>query len=148
LEEQYFRSYDEEYVLGAIRELILKNGAFLVRKNDEAEIIVEARSGGLGLDSRVSLLGIPALPFPIPMVGTVTTPEIALYKAELHDSMGKFVLLAYDNKSGGYLHSTGRLDGKAYLHHYSILGLINWRRTDVPELAPQVPKGEKAGLKQ
>ena len=32
LEEQYFRSYDQEYILGAIRELISTNGAFLVRK--------------------------------------------------------------------------------------------------------------------
>src|SRR5262245_33960430 len=35
LEERYFRSYDEDYVLGAIRELLLKNGAFLVRTFDE-----------------------------------------------------------------------------------------------------------------
>ena len=140
LEEQYFRSYDQEYILGAIRELISTNGAFLVRKIDDAEIIVEARCGGLGIDTRTSLFGIPEIPIPIPMVGTLATPEIALYKAELHDSTGKFVLLAYDNKTGAYVHSTGSLAGKAYFNFYKLLGFFNWRSTDIPELDPRVFK--------
>jgi hypothetical protein len=148
LEEQYFRSYDQEYILGAIRELISKNGAFLVRKIDEADIIVEARSGGLGIDTRTSLFGIPALPIPIPFVGTLATPEIALYKAELHDSTGKFVLLAYDNKTGGYVHSTGSLAGKAYFNYYKVLGFFNWRSTDIPELDPRVFKKMKEAAKK
>jgi hypothetical protein len=146
LEEDYFRSYDQEYILGAIRELISKNGAFLVRKIDEADIVVEARSGGLGIDARTSLLGVPAIPFPIPMVGTISTPEIALYKAELYDSTGKFALLAYDNKSGAYVHSTGSLAGKAYFNHYIILGFFNWRSTDIPELNPRVFKKMKEAV--
>jgi hypothetical protein len=148
LEEEYFKSYDQEYILGAIRELISKNGAFLVRKIDEAEIIVEARSGGLGIDTRTSLFGIPALPIPIPFVGTLATPEIALYKAELHDSTGKFVLLAYDNKTGGYIHSTGSLAGKAYFNYYKVLGFFNWRSTDIPELDPRVFKRMKEAAKK
>ena len=148
LEEQYFRSYDQEYILGAIRELISKNGAFLVRKIDDAEIIVEARSGGLGIDTRTSLFGIPALPIPIPFVGTLETPEVALYKAELHDSTGKFVLLAYDNKTGGYIHSTGSLAGKAYFNYYKLLGFFNWRSTDIPELNPRVFKKIKEATKK
>src|SRR5262249_35851034 len=109
LEEQYFRSYDQEYILGAIRELISTNDAFLVRKIDDADIVVEARSGGLGIDTRTNLFGIPALPIPIPMVGTIATPEVALWSSILHDSTGKFALLAYDNRTGGYIHSTGSL---------------------------------------
>ena len=138
LEEEYFKSYDQQYILGAIRELISKNGAFLARKIGEADIIVEARSGGLGIDSRSTLFGIPAIPFPIPMVGTIATPEVALYKSELHDSTGKFVLLAYDNQTGGYVHSTGSLAGKSYFNHYKILGFFHWRSTDIPELDPRV----------
>ena len=148
LEEQYFRSYDQEYILGAIRELISTNGAFLVRKIDEAEIVVEARSGGLGIDSRTSLFGIPEIPIPIPMVGTIATPEIALYKAELHDSTGKFALLAYDNNAGAYVHSTGPLAGKAYFNHYKLLGFFHWRRTDIPELDPRVFRKTKEALKR
>jgi hypothetical protein len=147
LEEQYFRSYDQAYILGAIRELISTNGAFLVRTIDEAEIIVEARCGGLGIDTRTSLFGIPEIPIPIPMVGTIATPEFALYKAELHDSTGKFALLAYDSKTGGYVHSTGSLAGKAYFNYYKLLGFFNWRSTDIPELDPRVFKKMKETAK-
>jgi hypothetical protein len=138
LEEQYFRSYDQEYILGAIRELISTNGAYLVRTMDQADIIVEARCGGLGIDTRTNLFGIPGIPIPIPMVGTFATPEVALWKEVLHDSTGKFALLAYDNKTGGYVHSTGSLAGKAFFYHYTILGIFNWRRTDISELDPHV----------
>jgi hypothetical protein len=138
---------DQEYILGAIRELISTNGAFLVRKIDDAEIVVEARSGGLGIDSRTSLFGIPEIPIPIPMVGTIATPEIALYKAELHDSTGKFALLAYDNPAGRYVHSTGPLAGKAYFNHYKLLGFFHWRSTDIPELDPRVFKRTKKAVK-
>ena len=119
-----------------------------MRKIDEAEIIVEARSGGLGIDTRTSLFGIPEIPIPIPMVGTIATPEIALYKAELHDSTGKFVLLAYDNKTGGFIHSTGPLAGKAYFNYYKVLGFFNWRSTDIPELDPRVYKKMKEAGKR
>lgn len=148
LKEEYFDSYDQEYILGVIRELILKNGAFLVRDIDEAELIVEARSGGLGIDTRTTLFGIPEIPIPIPMVGTIATPEIALYKAELHDSTGKFALVAYDNKSGGYIHSTGSLAGKAYFNYYKILGFFSWRSTDIPELDPRVFKKMKKAVEK
>jgi len=147
LEEQYFKCYDQEYILGAIREVISTNGAFLVRNIDDADIVVEPRSGGLGIDTRTSLFGIPAIPFPIPMVGTISTPEVALYKSELHDSTGKFALLAYDNKTGGYVHSTGSLAGKAYFNYYKVLGFFNWRSTDIPELDPEVFKKTKSSAK-
>ena len=117
-----------------------------MRKIEDAETIVEARAGGLGIDTRISLFGIPALPIPIPIVGTLATPEIALYKAELHDSTGKFVLVAYDNKTGGFVHSTGSLAGKAYFNYYRVLGFFNWRSTDIPELDPRVWERTKAAL--
>lgn len=134
LQEKYFDSYDKEYCLGAIRELISTNGAFLVDTVDDAEVIVEARSGGLGLDQRETLFGIPNLILPIPLVGNFELPEIALFKSTKADSIAKFALLAIDSESRAYLHSTGAMPGKSRFHHYKVLGIINWRRTDIPEL--------------
>jgi hypothetical protein len=143
LVEDYFSSYDKAYALGAIRELISTNGAYLVDTPEKAEIIVEARSGGLGIDYRETLFGIPALPIPIPFVGTLETPEVALYKSQLSDSTGKFALLSYDSQSRAHIHSTGSMPGKAYFHYYKILGFINWRHTDIPELDPRFLKRVK-----
>ncbi len=140
VQEKYFKSYDEGFAIGVIRERISKAGALMMTQETAADVIVEIRSGGLGLDSRESLLGIPALNMPIPLTGPVSTPEIALYKSALADSAGKFALFAYERVSGEHVHSTGTMAGTAYFHHYRFLGLLNWRSTDVPELDPKIRK--------
>ena len=137
LEERYFKSYDKRYVLGAIRQHLSESGARLTTDEEKADVIVEARSAGLGLDSRESLLGIPSIGFPILFAGTVQTPEIALYKSQQADSTAKFALFAYDRGSGEHVHSSGARSGKAHFYHYKFLGFFNWRRTDIPELDPR-----------
>jgi hypothetical protein len=134
VDEKYLESYDKAYVAGTIREYISKNDAFLVDDKSKSEIVVEIRSGGLGLDLRESLIGIPDLTLPVPMAGPVSSPELALYKTIKADSLAKFVLFAYERETGDFVHSTGSMAGKAKFHHYKILGIINWRITDIPEL--------------
>ena len=129
----YFESYDDGYALCAIRELLAKNGAHLVADLEQSDLVGEARSGALGIDSRDSLLGLPELTIPIPFAGQVQSPELALYKAQHADSIAKFALLAYETKSGEFVHATGSMIGKAKFHHYKILGFINWRATNIPE---------------
>jgi hypothetical protein len=138
VEEEYFKSYDEGYALGAIRQHLSESGALLTQSRTNAEIVVEVRSGGLGLDLRESLLGIPAMTLPVPLAGAAQTPELALYKSLKGDSIAKFALFAYERVSGAHVHSTEAMSGGAHFHHYKILGFINWRRTSVPELDPKI----------
>lgn len=144
VQEKDFDSYDKGHALGVLREAMSKAGARLVAVEWEAEWIVEVRSSGLGLDNRDSLVGIPSLTIPIPLAGPIATPEIALYKAMHSDSAAKFAVFAHERASGEHRHATGPLTGEAHFHHYRLLGLINWRRTDVPELDPKLRK-EKQG---
>ncbi|MBX3746485.1 MAG: hypothetical protein KF833_14350 [Verrucomicrobiae bacterium] len=138
VDDRYFDSVDKPYVIGTIRELISTNGAYLVSSVDRADIVVEPRSGALGIDTRETLFGVPSIPFPIPFAGTVTTPEISIFKSEKADSLGKFALLAYERESGDHVHSSGSMVGVAQFHYYRVLSLIHWRQTDIPELDPRV----------
>jgi len=133
LDPAYFESYDQKYVLGQIRDAISQNGAVLASSASNADIILEPRSGGLSLDTSSSLLGIPASGLPVPFAGAVEIPEIALYRSDLEFSIAKFALLAYARKEGTHFYSSGPLVGKAYLKNYKIIGMISWKRTDVPE---------------
>jgi len=133
LSEKYFNSTDKEYALGAMRDYMSIAGALLVDAADDAEVIIEARSGGLSIDSGSSLVGIPEVPFPIPAAGTLVTPEASLYKAERQYSVAKLALLAYEAKTRKHLFSTGALIGKSHHHYYRILGFFNWTATDLPE---------------
>ena len=140
VEERYFESYDKGYALGCIRQAISEGGGRLVDADYKADMIVEVRSGALGLDNRGTLFGIPAITLPIPLAGPVETPEIAIYKSTLADSTAKFALFAYERSSGKHVESRGPLNGTAYFHHYLFLGLFNWRSTDIDQLDPKIGK--------
>jgi hypothetical protein len=138
VEERYFKSYDKGYAISSLRQAISESGARLVKKRDQADLIVEIRSGALGLDTRGTLVGVPAFTVPIPLAGPVATPEIALYKSQLSDSTAKFALFAYERASGEHVHSSGSLNGTAYFHHDLVLGFFNWRSTDIRQLDPNL----------
>lgn len=128
---RYLESYDEGYLLGSIRALLSRNGALLQNSRFEADVVVEARSGALGVDQSESLVGIPSLPIILPLVGGFETPDIALYASEKEDAVAKIALLAYE-RDGAHLFSRDNLIGKSHLHQYKILLLLNINFTDVP----------------
>lgn len=132
LVETYVDSYDSAYVIGSIRALLSENGALLQETREAADVIVEARVGALGVDSSKSLLGIPSLPMPIPAVGTVETPEVALYAVKKEDSVSKIALLGYRN-DGSNVFSTEPLSGKSHFHQYEFLLFLKINFTDIPE---------------
>jgi hypothetical protein len=133
LADNYYESYDSDYVLGTIRAVLSEAGAHLVANADTAEIIVEARSGALGVDSSSSLFGVPSIPLVIPAAGSIKIPDLALYKSEKADSVGKLAILAYEAESGKPVFSSEPLVGKAHFHHYRVLFLFDINFTDLPE---------------
>lgn len=125
-------AYDVEYVLGSIRALLSENGALLQDDRESADIIVEARSGGLGMDVSGSLVGIPAIPLIVPGAGGIEFPEIALFSTNKQDSVSKIALAGYyDDGSNAF--STEPLVGKAYFHQYKFLLLLRLNFSDIPE---------------
>lgn len=132
VEDRYLDTYDQPYVLGAIRALLSEKGALLRDDREAADIIVEARSGALGADRAESLLGIPSIPLIIPGAGTFRTPELSLYSSKKSDAVSKLALLAY-RRDGAHLFSTESMVGKSHFHQYKLLLLINLNFTNIPE---------------
>jgi len=133
LDTAYFESYDSKYAIGAIRDALSRAGALLMADSKASEITIEARSGALSTDDRTYLLGLPAMGVPIPLAGTVTTPELALYKSSKQYSTAKFALLAYTTQSREHLFSSGSMVGKAYNNYFNIV-FVPLHHTDVPEI--------------
>jgi hypothetical protein len=133
VEEKYFESYDKGNAIGLLRERLSASGARLVKTDTQAEIIVEIRSPVLSMNNSSTLIGVPAMTVPVPLAGPLQTPEIALYKNSLADSIAKFALFAYERESGRYVASADPMLGRAQLHLYKVL-FISWKKTDVPEL--------------
>jgi len=129
----FFESYDAGYALGTIRDALSQAGALLVDHKNDADVIVEARSGALSIDRSDSVLGIPSTGVPIPLAGTVAIAEIALLKSEKQYALGKIALLAYSTHSGAHYFSSGPMVGRAHLYYYKFLGIISYTSTDIPE---------------
>ena len=136
MDVKYFESVDKNYVLGALREKLGKDGAILLASEEEAEYIIEPRNRGLGLDTRSSLFGLPAMDIPVPLAGRISSPELALYKAQRADSIASFALAVYRKSGGLDLEIASAGAGESKFNQYHILGFIKWRSTDIPELKP------------
>lgn len=142
LDTTYFDSFDAKYVLGTIRDALSRAGALVENTPTNSDFIVEARSGALSINDSETMFGVPSLGVPIPLAGTVQTPEMAFYKAQIQQSVAKFALLAYRRQTTAHVYSSGPLDGKAYDKHARIL-FVPWHSTDVPELQSNPKKAQK-----
>ena len=131
LDASYFESVDGKYVIGALREAIAIHGGILVDQLDASQWVMELRNRGLGMDTRSALFGLPAMEIPVPFAGRVASPELALYKANLADSIASFAVVVYDRQEGLMLATATEGEGMSKFNQYQLLGFIKWRSTDV-----------------
>lgn len=98
--------YDKPYLLQHLRDLILRNGGSLPEDAKDADAILEVASGGLSINKRHYLLGLPPLPLPIPFAGeTLKTPELAILKALFYRGKAKLLFTAVDPATRRRAHS-------------------------------------------
>ena len=136
LSTTYLKALDQEYLIGSLRDLLFSSGVLVVDDPEQAQMIVEMRSGANSLDSATVTAGIAedqALPNPV-TGAPVALPELALFKKENNVSVTTVALVAYHADTRVHVFSSGTLLGGAYDRHYQILGLLRLRFTDVPEL--------------
>ena len=136
LSTTYLQTLDQEYLIGSLRDLLFSNGVLVVDEVEQAQMIVEARSGANSLDSAAVTLGIAedqAMPNPI-TGAAIALPELALFKKQNNISITTVALVAYPADTREHIFSSGALLGSAYDRHYQFLGLFRLRFTDVPEL--------------
>ncbi|RLS38442.1 MAG: hypothetical protein DWH81_10005 [Planctomycetota bacterium] len=95
LEEKYIDCVDKAYVIGSIRHRLLHVGCKLVDKVDDAEIVLEPRSGTVGTTNSDSYVGIPEITLP----GMMTLPEVRVATKTKQVGVAKIGIAAYDAKS-------------------------------------------------
>ena len=136
LSDKFLKTIDQEYLVGAIRDLFFSNGVLVVDDPEQAQMIVEIRSGANSLDTAAVTFGIAEdQAMPNPLTGSaVALPELAFFKKENNVSVFKVSLMAYQADSREHVFSSRALLGGAYDKHFQFLGLIRFRFTDVPEL--------------
>jgi len=136
------------YTIGAVRDLILRTGGDLVDDRKAADLIVELRNGGQAIDHKTVMVGLPTIPVPIPLTGTVQTPELAFYKRDEQRSISKLALTVYGAKSGALAGSTGPIYGDSHDTHWTVLLVFGWDKQNIlPEDIPDHADAKRQALK-
>lgn len=131
-------SEDKLFLVGEVRNRLLVAGARLTEDRATADVIVELRTGALGVDRLEYLLGIPAVGgsntttdaggYDIPVV----IPELAIYKNLRQRGYASVGLVARWRETGELVTSTGPAVGRTRRQDYWFFGIGPTTRGDIP----------------
>lgn len=130
------------FLLAELRAKLLLAGARLVDKKEDAEIVVEARTGGVSVDHYEFLLGIPSIAVPTEVVASVPfeTPELALIKSTKQYGFSSVAFVAYWRDTGEIAASSGPFVGRTSRKDYWVLGLGPSTVGNIPPAQPPPPE--------
>ncbi|MGQ0633370.1 MAG: DUF6655 family protein [Planctomycetaceae bacterium] len=95
IEDKYLDCSDKGYLTASVRHRVARVGGTIATKPEQADIVLELRSGGVGTDHSDSFLGTPAIAMP----GMVSIPEIKLISRSNQSAVAKIGLAAYDART-------------------------------------------------
>lgn len=116
---------DRDYLISSIRQHMLASGCVLKSNRDEADFVLEARSGTLGTDRNDLLFGIPATNVPqvVPLQGVpAALPEIPFAKRSLQRAVAKLAVFAYHRESGEPVWQSGLATSESTSQGFWLLG--------------------------
>ena len=122
---------DSKYLVASLRDRILRRGGNLVAARDQADLVFEPRVGALSVDRKKTLVGIPAIPIPIPLAGQLTLPELALFKRDRRQGVVKLTLTSYDAKSGALKNSQEPAYAFSHQTDWVVLLFVSWDSNDL-----------------
>jgi len=129
IDDKFLGASEKEFVVGEVRARLLLAGVQVSPNELMAEIILEVRSEGVGVDRYDSLVGIPAFGLPS-LAGaaadasgaTIITPEIAIVKEIKQVSFASVAYVAYWANTGEVVASSGPSLGRAYRDDWWLFG--------------------------
>jgi hypothetical protein len=119
LDAQYTECVDKPYVVGAIRHRLALAGAHLVESRDNANVVLELRTGAVGTDNSESFIGVPEIALP----GMVTLPEVRVLTRSHQSGVAKLGLVAIDPRTGAALGSGGQTLAQSQDSNWYLLGM-------------------------
>jgi uncharacterized protein DUF6655 len=131
VDAQYFNAPEQAYVVGELRAKLLLGGVRLVDDRKAAQIIVEARALGVGINRTDFLLGLSSLPIGTlfgnsnnnnPVTNSAATPELALLKNTKQQGFAGVAYVAYWADTGEVVTSSGPFIGRTIRDDWWILG--------------------------
>jgi hypothetical protein len=140
VDTQYFAAAEQAFVLGELRARLLLSGVQLVRTPGEAQVILEVRSGGVGIDRDDHLFGLPPMTLfgggDLTTAGTVPiiTPELAIVKSREQRGTASVAFVAYWAETGEVVASSGPYIGRTLRDDMWFFGVGPRTVGDIPTI--------------
>jgi len=117
----YLTGPDNNFMVAEIRARLLVSGVRLTPNLASAKVILELRSGGIGIDRQYFMVGLPS--FALPSTSghggsSFATPEIAFVKNQKQRGYASVAFVAYLAESGELLASSGPFVGRSNREDY------------------------------
>lgn len=146
LDTRYLDSIDDGFVTGEVRDWLGRQDAVVVGAEAEAEIRLELRSAGVGMESEEALVGIPSFSLPMPGTAPMRTPELAIYKDKRRKGVAALAMTAFDTQTDRRLFGHGPRIGETFEGDSFLLMVPIIRRRDnmPPEVELKRPEPREA----
>ncbi len=131
LKEDKWDAVDGKYVVAQLREQLLASGLTAADKEENAELLVFPRNAAHGIDDSKFLIGIPKLPIPIPTVGTLETPELAIIGIERQRGRDRMGVEIEERKTGVLAKQTDLVSSQSRYDRWTILIFFGFKTTDL-----------------
>ncbi len=143
VDAQYFVASEQEFVIGELRAHMFQSGVQVVAERADSDIVMEVRTGGIGIDRTDFLLGIPSL---LLRAGTdsedgitsipLATPELALAKNIDQRGIASVAYVAYWRETGEIVGASGPMLGFTAREDWWFLGSGPNTVGDIPTVLP------------
>ncbi len=143
VDSTYFAAPEPGFMLGRMRARMLAEGVRLMPEPAMADVVMEVRSPGLGIDRYEYLLGVPSLVLAAGSVtGTPTeapliTPELAIIKNLQQKGYGSIAYVAYWRDTGEVVAADGPKVGQSERDDWWFFGSGPRSRGTVPTILDQ-----------
>jgi hypothetical protein len=122
---------DAKYAAAVIEDRLLLQGMAIMPDAKSADVIMALRSSALAANYRKILIGIPAMGLPIPLAGTIETPEVAFFSWEAQKGVAQLAATNYGAHDGTLRNSTGSVTGVAKHNQKVILFFFGSTRNNL-----------------
>jgi len=137
IDEKYMDGVDKPYIMGSLRHHVLRSGASVVDKAEDADVILEARSGGIGTDMAEKFVGIPEITLP----GLLSIPEVRLAENRAQQAYAKLGLAVIDAKSKRLLGDGGISMARSDDSNWYVMGVGPFQNGSILNEIQQATQG-------
>lgn len=141
IDDSQFEATDEEFMLSALKLYIMRETSLAyVADAEAADVVVYPRAAVAALDESRVLLGMPEIPVPVPGVGVLNTPELALFGTHKQIGRARLGAFAVDADTGRLVADMGIHAARTRYTRWRILFFISFATTDLGPPYDDTPK--------